>query len=124
MKWMATYGAPLCILAASCAVLVAQDVKPAATGAKAEAAPVLSELDALKLDKVVLGIENLQLKLAQGQVELDKLKSEAQAFVGQLQKPGYQVTRDNSGRWVYQAADAATAKPADAPSAPKAPEKK
>jgi hypothetical protein len=113
----------------------AQDVKPLAKGettvttdikttppvpaVRAESVvPTVGELDGLKLDKVVLSIENLQLKLTQGKAELEKMDADARAYVATLQKPGYQLTKDQQGKWIYQV------EPAKVTEAPKAPEKK
>lgn len=97
----------IALIASLCSVAtpaLAQDaLKPGAT-APVVAAPVVSELDALKLDKLVLADENVRLRIAQAQQELSRLQSEAQAYVQTLQKPGYTLTRDERGAWVYVAA--------------------
>ena len=91
-----------------------QAMKPAAAAAnptvaaKTDAAPLVADMDGLKLDKMLLSVENLQLKLAQGQAELEKLKTEAQTLINGMQKPGFQLARNETGAWVYQAQ-----KPAD-----------
>lgn len=102
----------IALIASLCSVAtpaLAQDaLKPGATAPTATtptvAAPVVSELDALKLDKLVLADENVRLRIAQAQQELSRLQSEAQAYVQTLQKPGYTLTRDERGAWVYVAA--------------------
>jgi hypothetical protein len=67
----------------------------------AAAVPVLSELDRLKLDNVILKIENTQAQMQAAQQVLLKLQDDAKALAAALQKPGYQLTRAQDGSWSY-----------------------
>lgn len=69
----------------------------APAAAKSEAtAPVLSEMDQLK-------IENAFLKINAAQQNLDKLKADFQALISSLQKPGYQIQQGQDGKLTYVA---------------------
>lgn len=57
--------------------------------------PTVSETDALRLDKIMLTSEVLQLRLQQTQAE-------ARSIVAALQKPGFTLSRTDAGAWVYQ----------------------
>jgi hypothetical protein len=69
-----------------------------ATVAKTDAAPVapvLAEIDALK-------IENAFLKIDAAQKNLDTLKASFQALLTSLQKPGYVIGQGADGKLTYQ----------------------
>lgn len=71
---------------------------------KAPVPPTVSEVDALKLDKIVLADENLQMRIKQLQDALDKMREQAQTYVKTLDKPGYELRRnDKTGAWEYVA---------------------
>ena len=93
----------LMTFAATVAVLAQEAAKPDPT-------PVVSEVVALKLDKLMLADENLQLKRQSLQAELTKLRADAQTLVKSLQQPGYTLGRNEAGQWVYT-----KAAPAEAP---------
>lgn len=61
---------------------------------KAEPAPVLAEVDGLK-------IENALLKVQAAQVNLDKLKADFQGLLTSLTKPGYQLAQGADGKLTY-----------------------
>ncbi len=75
-------------------VCVARAQEPKAPVTQAQPAPVVSEVDALKLDKLLLTAENLQLRMAQ-------VQSELQGALKAMEKPGFVVSRDPSGAWIY-----------------------
>ena len=114
--WAFVLCVPVMVMAQEAKPATAPSVAPAVKAAETTV-PTINELDGLKLDRVVLSIENLQLKLAQGQAELEKMRTDAQPFIQSLQKPGYQLAKDQQGNWIYQAEPAKT-------DAPKTPEKK
>jgi len=95
-----------CLIA--CSLVLAQD-KPVVAPKPVEAAkvetPTMSELDALKLDKIVLSMENAQLQIVQLQTTLKEMQGQAQSFVQSLQKPGFNLTRNDKGAWVYMVAE-------------------
>jgi hypothetical protein len=68
--------------------------KPVTKAETAAPAPVVSEVDALRLDKLLLTAENLQLRMAQVQTEI-------QAALKGMERPGYTVSRDPGGAWIY-----------------------
>lgn len=69
--------------------------KPAVTeAAKPAPAPVLAEIDGLRL-------ENAFLRLAQQQQVVDKLKTDLQALLASLQKPGYVIMQLPDGKLGY-----------------------
>lgn len=70
---------------------------------KPEAVPLVSEIDALKLDKALLVEENLQLRIAQLQEQVTKNRADVQALIAALLKPGYDLGRNAAGAWVYTA---------------------
>ncbi len=57
-------------------------------------APVLAEVDGLR-------VENLLLKVQQATIVLDKLKADFQTLINSLQKPGYQLTQGPDGKLSY-----------------------
>ena len=61
---------------------------------EAKSAPVLSEIDGLRL-------ENAFLRLGQQQQVTDKLKADLQTLLGSLQKPGYIITQLPDGKLGY-----------------------
>jgi hypothetical protein len=67
--------------------------------------PVLSEVDALKLTNIVLSLDNAQLQIAQIQAQAKELQTQAQTLFQSLQKPGFTLTRNQQGAWVYVAAE-------------------
>ena len=67
---------------------------PKPAPAVAPAAPVLSEVDALK-------VENAFLKIDQQQRALDKMKADFQALLASLQKPGFVITQGQDGKLAY-----------------------
>ena len=71
--------------------------KPAAapTTAVAPAVPVLSEMDALK-------IENAMLKVQAATQQLEAMKASFQSLLSSLQKPGYVIAQGQDGKLVYQ----------------------
>ena len=78
-------------------VMLAQE-KPAPKPAAVEAAkpaPVLSELDALK-------IENALLKINKAQTDLEALKTAFQSLLTTLQKPDYVIAQGADGKLAYQ----------------------
>ena len=76
--------------------------KPSEELASEPTAPVVSDLDALKLDKAVLTFENLQLRIVSLQAELQKMQGEIQGMVKALERPGYTLNRDQqTGAWRY-----------------------
>ena len=72
----------------------AQGGQTLTTPPKAEPAPVLSDVDGLRL-------KNGMLKLQNTQVTLDKLKAEFQGLLTSLQKPGYQIAQGADGKIGY-----------------------
>ena len=92
----------LCVVAAFAIIMSVVTSAQVPTSAKAvDATPVISELEAAKLDKLILLIENLNLKITQMQSELSKVQAEAQTFAKTLTRPGYALTRTVSGEWAY-----------------------
>ena len=89
----------MCVMAAGALAQdkLAQKAAPVATTpAKAEPiAPVLSELDGLK-------IENALLKINKAQADLEALKTAFQSLLTTLQKPDYVIAQGADGKLVYQ----------------------
>ncbi len=79
------------------------------------AAPVLPEVEALRLDKAVLAYENQALRIQAAQAELKRQETELQATMRRLEQPGYTLTRDQAGAWVYTRAQPAAKSPQPEP---------
>ena len=108
-------------------VLVAVAPVMAQDAPKPPAAPAVSEVDALKLDKLLLRQNNLQLQIANLQAALQqandegpKLKAEVEQFIAGLQKPGFDLKADGKGGYVYAPKPP---EPAPAPTPKDAPKK-
>ena len=65
--------------------------KPAPVVAVAKADPVLSEIDKLKVQNVMLRIELAQRQAQQAQADFDKARGEAQTLIQGLQVPGWEL---------------------------------
>ena len=72
----------------------AATVEAPAPAAMAKPAPVLSELDELK-------IENAVLRLRDAQQQTEKLSTALQALIGSLQKPGFVIAQLPDGKFGY-----------------------
>ena len=108
------WGCVVALVAVALAALVGAQAQPpaAAAAAKAESAkaetPVLSEVDALRLDKallrqqnVALQIQTLQAELQRATDEAPKVKADVEQLIATLQKPGFVLQADGKGGYVY-----------------------
>ena len=107
------WGCVVALVAVALTALVGAQAQPAAAAqAKADAAkvetPVLSEVDALRLDKallrqqnVALQIQTLQAELQRATDEAPKVKADVEQLIATLQKPGFVLQADGKGGYVY-----------------------
>ena len=76
---------------AACVVYGQEKPKPAPVVAAVKADPVLSEIDKLKVQNVMLRIELAQRQAQQAQADFDKARGEAQTLIMGLQVPGWEL---------------------------------
>lgn len=65
------------------------------------AAPVLSDIDRVRIENIELRAEVLTLRIASAQQELQRLQVEAKAYFESLKRDGYSVARQSDGAWAY-----------------------
>ena len=76
---------------AACVVYAQEKPLPAPVVAAVKADPVLSEINKLKVQNVMLRIELAQRQAQQAQADFDKARGEAQTLIQGLQVPGYDL---------------------------------
>lgn len=64
--------------------------------------PVLSELDALKIELIISNLDGTQAKITALQKDLELQRIQANAFTKALEKEGFSLIRGNDGKWVYE----------------------